>query len=106
MRGFALVDDYPVGVSVDMCELTLNRALHPIVAGDMIALAATVDAPMRNGFARVESATRLGKGEAWTLRFCRSLTHSIPAATGYDAVFVATALGEHAFDPAPPDTIQ
>lgn len=107
MKGWALLDDYPVGRSPDWCEIGLNQAkARDPVAGDVIALAATVDGPLRDGIARVVRAERQGTGSSWKLFFAHPVTNTIPTATGYDVVYLATAIGESAFDPAPSPTIQ
>lgn len=99
MRGWALLDDYPVGRSSDWTEIGLNKALaRDPVAGDIIALGVFDQGPLRDGVARVVRAERQGTGSSWKLFFAYPVTQSIPTATGYDCVFVATAIGEHAFD--------
>lgn len=98
MRGFALLDDSPVGFSSDQRVLWTNQALEAIpAAGDLIAFAPRKDAPMRDGIARIRRVDPHGEGHR--LEFSRSLSIDVPLVNGADAVYVVTAIGEHIFEP-------
>jgi hypothetical protein len=98
MRGWALLDDFPFGLHANGLSLVLHSAAREPRDRDIIAFAPDVGMALRPGTARVAKAERFGRG--WRLRFAAPITESVPLATSYDAIYVAVAIGEHAFSRA------